>query len=153
MLNNSCFLEHSGEKNEGSTRYHIAVCDSKILSLIMNGSKTIESRFSINRIAPFGYIEEGDTVYFKKTGGPVVGKAIAGRVQFFSKLTGREVQLLKEEYNNMIQADEEYWNCKMSARYGTLIYLDEVEQLSPIDIKKRDRRPWVICNNNVEHAF
>jgi ASC-1-like (ASCH) protein len=43
------------------------------LQFILDGQKTVESRFSANRSAPYQQVGKGDVVLLKRTGGPVMG--------------------------------------------------------------------------------
>src|SRR5215210_2794220 len=54
---------------------HLAVFVEPFLDYVLDGSKTVESRFSVNRCAPFGKVSPGDMVLLKRAGGPVVGIA------------------------------------------------------------------------------
>ena len=45
------------------------------LGYVLDGSKTVESRFSVKRCAPFEKVSQGDVVLLKGAGGPVVGIA------------------------------------------------------------------------------
>ena len=48
---------------------HLAVMVEPYLSRVLDGSKTIESRFSRKKIAPWGRVSSGDVVVLKKSGG------------------------------------------------------------------------------------
>ena len=54
-------------------KYHLAILTPGWIDLILDGSKTIESRFTKVRCAPFGKVHEGDSVYLKESGGLVKG--------------------------------------------------------------------------------
>src|ERR1700680_4435376 len=54
---------------------HLAVFVEPFLGYVLDGSKTVESRFSVNRCAPFGKVSRGDVVLLKRAGGAVVGIA------------------------------------------------------------------------------
>ena len=50
----------------GMTSLHLALLTEPFLSLLMNGAKTIESRFSRVRCAPYGCLARGDVIAVKK---------------------------------------------------------------------------------------
>src|SRR3954452_24578662 len=54
---------------------HLAVFVEPYLGYVLDGSKTVESRFSVNRCAPFGKVRRGDIILLKRSGGGVVGIA------------------------------------------------------------------------------
>ena len=67
--------------------HHLAILYPVWIELILDGSKTIESRFSKVRCAPFGKVSTGDTVYLKVSGGPVKGHFTVADVTTFENLT------------------------------------------------------------------
>lgn len=52
---------------------HLGVFTEPYLSLMLNGVKTIESRFSKNKILPYNQISKNDIVIIKKSGGQILG--------------------------------------------------------------------------------
>lgn len=126
------------------TRIHLAVFDAHSLALILEGKKTIDTRFSKIRQAPFDRIKAGDSVMLKLAGGPIVAVARAKRVFFYADLTRDQVQRLKESYNDLIQASREFWTNKKLAKYATFIQIAEVQPILPVRLRKKDRRGWVV---------
>jgi len=67
-----------------STRgIHLAVLVEPYLSLILDGKKTIESRFSINRHAPFEQVQRGDVLILKRSSGPIEGLCTVSDAWFY----------------------------------------------------------------------
>lgn len=58
----------------------------KLPDKILSCEKTIESRWYVNRSAPWDRIAEGDTVYFKESGYPVRVIATVSRVLQYDNL-------------------------------------------------------------------
>ena len=52
---------------------HLAVLIEPYLGYILEGRKTVESRFSSKRIPPFNSVDGGDVVLLKRSSGPIVG--------------------------------------------------------------------------------
>jgi len=123
---------------------HLAVGDARTVSLIMKGKKKVETRFSVVRQPPFGKVSPGDLIVFKKTAGPIVATAKAARVMYFAGLTRSRIQRLRDQFDDLVQAGDEFWGRKMNARYGTVIFLSDVELVTPTRVDKRDRRAWVV---------
>ncbi|HEY8886212.1 MAG TPA: hypothetical protein VIM31_01790 [Candidatus Microsaccharimonas sp.] len=119
---------------------HIAVMVEPYLSYIFDGSKTAESRFTLNRIAPYKQATVGDLVFLKA--GPIVGCFTIAWIKDFD-LTEYPIELIKEEYTDAICVDETFWNEKRDKRYATLLGISKVCQLTPVEIPKKDRRAWV----------
>src|SRR5256885_16153419 len=54
-------------------RVHLAIFVEPYLSYLLDGRKTVDSRFSVRRTAPYGQVRAGDIVLVKQSGGPAVG--------------------------------------------------------------------------------
>jgi hypothetical protein len=50
---------------------HLAILVEPFLGYILDGSKTVESRFSNRQCAPFGRVRIGDIILLKGASGPV----------------------------------------------------------------------------------
>ncbi len=68
---------------------------------------------------------------------------------FFDGLEADDVREIKEKYGKALAVDEAYWKGKETAKFGTLIFIGEVDPFitSPIKIPKKDLRGWVVLNN------
>jgi len=129
------------------TQFHMAVVDPHTGYLITKGSKTIESRLSKVRQNPHERVNAGDVVLIKTAGGPIIGAVRVSRAIYFTNLNEEDIHELKEKYNDCIQANDAYWNRKMSSRYGTLLFLtDNCVSERPLHVNKSDRRPWITFN-------
>jgi hypothetical protein len=121
---------------------HLAVFAEPFLSLVLEGHKTTESRFSRTRCAPFDVVRNGDIILVKEVGGPVCGLAVASRALFFD-LKYEPITRIREEYGSAIGGDDEFWEQKRHASYATLIDLAEPVAIADFPCGKRDRRGWV----------
>jgi hypothetical protein len=121
---------------------HLAILAEPFLSLVLEGRKTIESRFTRTRCAPFDRIRRGDIIMLKQVGGPVRGLALAKEAWFFD-LHHRSIETIRRQYYRPICADDEFWEQKRGASYATLIELAEAVSIGAIPFSKRDRRGWV----------
>lgn len=135
--------------HDGQGLVHLAIVDSHTLTMILDGNKTVETRFSLTKSAPFGRIKPGDIILFKISGGAIAGVARASRVKSYCDLTEDLVQFLEEQFNDAIQAKRDYWQKKKTARYGTLVELTDVRKARPTSMpfKKKDKRGWVVCGD------
>jgi hypothetical protein len=121
---------------------HLAVLAEPFLSFVLNGRKTIESRFTRTRCAPFDRIRQGDIILLKQVSGPVCGLVLAKQTWFFD-LHHQPIQTIREQYSGAICADDAFWGLKRGAAYATLIELAEPVSIDAIPCNKRDRRGWV----------
>lgn len=110
---------------------HIAVIWPRFIDAILRGEKTVECRLTRVRCPPFGRIAPGDTVYIKERGGPMRAAATASRVEMFHGLTPDAVDDIRRRFSNGVNASDEFWSLKRgTARWGTLIWLDDLRTIS-----------------------
>ncbi|WP_439681817.1 hypothetical protein [Embleya sp. MST-111070] len=128
---------------------HIAVMVEPFLGYILDGQKTIESRFSKPLIAPYQRITEGDVVLLKA--GPVRASFRASSVEFL-ELDDTERARLARDCSDAICADEAFWQAREDKQYATLIGISEVRRLTPIRISKNDRRGWLVLREAAHHS-
>ena len=122
---------------------HLAVFQEPYLQAVLDGRKTIESRFSLTRCAPYDRVGRGDLILLKRSGGPVVGLALAGRA-FCQSLGDGDLQQLRSLYAAELMAeDDAFWNERSEKRFATLIDIDECLPIDTMEVSKRDRRGWV----------
>jgi len=106
---------------------HIAVLLKPYLDLVLDGTKTIESRLTRQACDPFEAVEVGETIYFKQSAGPYRAMAIAEHVLFERDLTPERVDQLYLQYNDHICGELRYWKSKRTANFCTLIWLRDVQ--------------------------
>jgi len=123
---------------------HLVILKKPYLDLILTGQKTVESRFMRTKAPPFGRITDGDRLFFKQTSGPVYAIATAEYVRCFENLTTEKLMELKQQYNHLIKADDEYWQAKADSRAGFLVWLKDLQRIEPVRINKKDWRSWVV---------
>lgn len=121
---------------------HLAIFSEPFLSLVLSGEKTIESRFSRNRCAPFGEIGDGDVILLKEVAGPICGIALARRTWCYHLVT-EPIDRIRNRFGRGICADDAFWTSRVDALYATLIELDAPTSIAPVTWEKRDRRGWV----------
>ena len=130
------------------TGEHVAILRQPYLDMILDGKKVVESRLSARKIAPYGRVHKGDLVYLKLSGGDIVGTAVVDSTVSVSG-TNEWVLSLRDKWNDQIHGDDAYWESKSNARYGTLIWLTDIQRITPIPYKKRDSRAWVVVKGAV----
>jgi hypothetical protein len=111
-------------REAAAQRLHLAIMHEPFLSLLLDGTKTIESRFTVNRIAPYQQAQPGDVLALKKPAGPVVGLALVSAVRFLEVDPGKPDQLLavRRQHGQAIAAtDDEFWAARTEKRYASLL--------------------------------
>lgn len=125
-------------------RAHLAVFVEPFLSYVLAGTKSVESRFSVNQCAPFRRITTGDIILLKAASGPVRGICAVAKTWFYD-LRCVSLDSLRQRFAESICApDDAFWRAREKAEYATLIKLRWVRDLAPFSCPKRDRRGWVV---------
>lgn len=125
--------------------WHLGIFTEPVLSFMMDGKKTIESRFSKNKIAPYNRINKDDIVLIKKSGGNIIGYLNIKDILFFD-LSVTSISSLKEKYAEYLCVDEAFWKQKNESNYATLIIIEKVTKLKPFKINKKGMQTWIVLN-------
>ena len=122
---------------------HLAVFIEPYLEHILDGKKTVESRFGVTRRPPFNSVREGDILFLKRSGGPVCGVCEVEEVWFY-RLDKQLLKVIKDRYAAALCAqDPTFWKDRSAASFVTLMRIRNARRLTPFEIPKRDRRGWV----------
>ena len=122
---------------------HLAVFVEPYLSFLLHGQKTVESRFSINKHAPYEQVGNGDILVLKKSSGPVCGLCRITNVWFYRLDASSWLEI--ERYAQALCMDGSvFWQKKRGASFATLMQVDAVRRLEEFDIDKDDPRSWVV---------
>lgn len=138
------YLQRCDAQPPDQVGLHLGVFVEPFLSHILDGSKTIEARFSERRCAPYRRVQQGDVVLLKQVGGPVVGLCEVGQVWSYKVDPASLGELRREFGAAMCAIDDEFWTEQHSACYATLLRLVRVQEIQPVLWEKRDRRGWVV---------
>lgn len=122
---------------------HVAIMHEPYLEHVLTGRKTIESRFSVNRICPFEAVEPGDVLAFKAQSGPIVGLALVEHTAFYELDSATWRSLRRDFAGPLCAADDEFWDRRAHARYASLLRICEPARMPPVPVIKNDRRGWV----------
>lgn len=124
---------------------HLGIFSEPYLSYMLNGQKTIESRFSKKQIAPYHKIKQEDIVLVKKASGKILGYFTIKNVFFFD-LKVTSITDLKVQYGRDLCVDDTFWNLKKDSNYATLIVIDQIVNLKPFSINKKGMQTWIQLN-------
>lgn len=133
---------------------HLAILQEPYLSFIINGRKTIESRFSKNKIIPYKSVLPGDIILLKRSSGNVEAACTVKNTWFF-KMDAQTVDRIRDEFGKALCIDDEsYWKDKIAkSSYGSLLEIENVVKIEPFKVSKADRRPWVILKRGVQSSL
>ena len=108
---------------------------------ILTGEKKIESRWYMNKYAPWNKIKENENVYFKDSGSLVTIKAQVDKVIQFENLNPSKVKEIITKYGpgDGIGIDDinKYYEKFKDKKYCMLIFLKNVKKIQPFDINKK----------------
>lgn len=120
---------------------HVAIMspDWKLISKILSGEKTIESRWYVTRRAPWKVVKKGDRVYFKDSGKPVTAQADVVDARFYSLESLADAKRIIREHGKeicLINSHPDTW--KSVPRYCILIRLKHPKRVAtPFHVNKR----------------
>jgi len=110
---------------------------------MLDGKKTIESRFTKNKVIPFNKVNTNDAIILKRSGGPIVGVFLADMVLEFSN-DQIDINKIKQLYQDRLLIDQDFWDHKVGSRYATLIGIKSMVVLNSIYSNEKNRQPWII---------
>lgn len=122
---------------------HLGIFSEPYLTYMLEGKKTIESRFTKNKIVPYNQITKDDIVIVKKSSGNVLAYFTIKDVLFFD-LNITSMEEIKSKYNKQLCVDETFWISKKNSNYATLIIIDKLFKLKPFHIDKKGMQTWII---------
>ena len=121
---------------------HIAIMKKSwgLTDKILVGRKKIESRWYATKCRPWDAIGEGETIYFKDSGGPVRVQAEVSQVRQFTNLTPSRVREILDEYGRDLGLEQEsipeFAAGFSGKKYCLLIFLKNAVGIQPFDIDK-----------------
>lgn len=135
-------------------RIHLAIFNEPYLTLILEQKKTLESRFSVNRCAPYQEVSAGDILVLKLSGGPIMGLATVGNATHLRISSPAEFVEIADRYGPALCVEaSEFWEQRKNASYCTLIELRNIERFEMDKVRKRDRLGWVVLQREQMELF
>jgi hypothetical protein len=127
---------------------HIAILNPKwkLLSKILSGKKTIESRWYINKISPYKEFLENPNpknhkIYFKDSGQMVTVVSDLRKIKIYDSLTPSKVKEILNRYYKDIGFEKKDINSiterYKNKNYCILLFLDKPREIEPFDINKK----------------
>lgn len=123
---------------------HLAVFVEPYLEYVLEGRKSVESRFSVDRRPPYHRVSAGDVLLLKRAAGPVVGISQVSHVWYYQLDPASFGELRSKFAAALCVQDPAFWAERSDASFATLMRLENVRRIEPIHVNKRDRRGWVI---------
>ena len=139
------------EEGKPTCSIHLAVLIEPYLGLILEGKKTIESRFSVNRHAPFEQVQKGDIIILKRSGGPIVGMCRVADAWFYH-LDPDTWSEIEQYASALCMDDSSFWKEKRGASYASLMRIESTVRIPHFEIEKLDPRGWVVLHSSFAGA-
>jgi len=125
-------------------RVHIAYLNEPYLSRILKGTKTMETRFKMNRSPPFFKVNDGDLILLKRSGGDIEGYARVVVAAYFENLTPAKFDDMLIKFGHQMQLDQKWIDKKRNSKYASLIKLADVNKFdTPIPFKQKGQESWI----------
>ena len=106
----------------------------------LDGTKTCESRWYKSKIAPWGRVYPGDSLYFKNSGEPVTAKTRVTKVlQYEIENNDHALEVMKKHAKKDLGLDiisEEIKNYILNKNYAIFVFFNSVKKVSPFAIDK-----------------
>jgi len=134
-------------RNSNNFSLHLAIFREPYLKYILEGRKTVETRFAKRACPPFDRVADGDVLVLKRAGGPVLALCVVEKVWFYRLEAGSLNQIEQKFGKAICPAGDSFWKDRKDAAYATLMLIGHVTPVDNIEIKKRDRRGWVTFKN------
>ena len=126
---------------------HLAILRQPFFDMVKNKEKTIESRWSMNKIAPYNKVNIGDEILLKLTGQPATATARVKDVKYY-ELTPEIVEDIRIKYGKQIGIDKfENWEATLQKKYCTLIWLEDVKTINPLEVPRSNGAGWIVLKN------
>lgn len=138
---------------------HVAIMKKEwgLIPKILNGTKTVESRWYKSKSAPWNKIKKGDTVYFKDSGKPVTVRAtVTGVQQYVTVSNSQALKIMKEHAVADLgtgKIPDSVKNYITNKKYAVFVFFSDVEKIPAFDIDKSGfgmQCAW-LCVKNVQN--
>jgi hypothetical protein len=122
---------------------HIAIMKSewKLIPKIIDGIKTVESRWYKSKIAPWGRVKVEDIIYFKDSGGLVSARAVVTKVEQYEIKNNLEAMQVMSKYALEVLGTKllsnQIKNYILNKKYAIFVHLGGVKRIPPFEIDKK----------------
>lgn len=131
---------------------HLAVFNQPYLDFLLEGRKTVESRFSAVRCPPYQRVKGGDVLLLKPAGGPIVGLCLVQDVWFYTLDRSSWRHVRQTFARELCAQDPKFWRAREHAQFATLMRVTKPTTIQAVDCEKRDRRGWVVLREAPSQA-
>jgi hypothetical protein len=127
---------------DAKIRGHLGIMQEPYFSKMLKGEKTMESRFSNRRFAPFEAVEPGDVLVLQNGARVAICNVTAAK--FEGPLEAGEASSIMKKHARRLGIEDNFRKLKGDSRFASLLWVEGVEAVGGVRIKKHDRRGWVV---------
>lgn len=121
----------------------MAVFVEPFLTAVLEGRKTVESRFGVHRRPPYLCVQPDDIILLKRSGGAIVGVAAVSGAEFYQLSPAVLTDIRRRFAFRLFALEDEFWVSRAGKQFATLIELKDPVAVQPFSFPKRDRQGWV----------
>ena len=125
-------------------RGHLCVLREPYVTFILDGRKTIESRFHKTRTLPFQKVVAGDILFLKHSGGPLRGLVLIGHTEYHGPMRYGEAEALLRKHRAALAIGESFISEKKNSKYASLLSILDRTATDHVPCTKADGRAWVV---------
>jgi hypothetical protein len=131
---------------------HLVYCDTKakVLSRILDGTKTMIIRGAAGRKLPHGRVFEGETLFFIENNGTgrITAKATVKSVLNSVKMTEEESIILVNQNQDKLKLTKEQMNRWAGKKVLCLIEIQDVTTIEPLIFsRQKNMDDWIAVEN------
>ncbi|OGC45511.1 hypothetical protein A2V49_04770 [candidate division WWE3 bacterium RBG_19FT_COMBO_34_6] len=122
---------------------HVAIMKKQwnLSPKILEGAKTVESRWYKHKIAPWNKIKIGDAIYFKDSGNPITIRAVVSKVIQFEIENNQQAFNIMNKYSmddlGTKTLSKDINNYISDKNYAIFIHFSKVKKVKPFEIDKK----------------
>jgi hypothetical protein len=132
-------------------RVHLAIMREPWMRHILNGRKTVESRFCRVACLPWDAVREGDAILFKRSGHPPI--LAMARVAWVEQHTDPRSPLVRR-HADALCVDDSFFAAHDDCRYITVIGLTDAQPTSvhfgDTTFVQNGRAGWLLLRDDVQ---
>ena len=114
------------------------------VTFILDGRKTIESRFHKTRTLPFQKVVAGDILFLKRWDGALRGVMLIGDTEYHGPMQDGEAEALLRKYRAALAIGESFIFEKKNSKYASLLSILDRTATDHVPCTKADGRAWVV---------
>jgi hypothetical protein len=125
-------------------RGHLCVLREPYVTFILDGRKTIESRFHKTKKLPFQKVAAGDILFLKRSGGSLRGLVLIGHTEYHGPMRDGEAEALLRKHRAALAIGESFILEKKKSRYASRLSILDRTAADHIPCTNADGRAWVV---------